>query len=175
MRPGTWADTLSRCEVVNESNTMRADRKPDERLSRVSRTLMGLALLGFAVTSSTGCRLCCDREDQAYSAYGGSWERTQRDSGRVGSLFDPGGARVGDVSPRDAGRDEIEARERVAPLGGVKSRGSDGDPTPEPPQLEKKSEEETEQEFQERLKRFQKEKMLNASIVPGEPSPPDFR
>ncbi|QEF99945.1 hypothetical protein Mal15_40120 [Stieleria maiorica] len=154
---------------------MRADRRRENRTRRVSRTLLGLSLLCCVVTTSTGCRLCCDREDQAYSAYGGIWERTQRNSGRVGSLFDPGGARTADVTPRDSAKDDLEARERVAPLGGVKSRGSDGDPLPEPVRPERKSDEETEQEFQERLRKFQEEKMLNAGIVPGEPAPPDFR
>ena len=46
-----------------------------------------------ALPVGSGCRICQDCEDLAYPAYGGAWERTIRDQGRVGSLFDPGGAR----------------------------------------------------------------------------------
>ncbi len=53
------------------------------------------------VAPSTGCRLCCDNEDLAYPAYGGAWQRTRRDSGRVGSLFDPAGARAATLVSRD--------------------------------------------------------------------------
>ena len=36
-------------------------------------------------------------------------------------------------------------------------------------------EEETEQEFQDRLKKLQQDNLLNTSIIPGEPMPPEFR
>lgn len=44
------------------------------------------------MASGFGCRVCqtCDE----YPAYGGSWQRTNRVSGRVGSVFDPAGAKV---------------------------------------------------------------------------------
>ncbi|QDS88156.1 hypothetical protein EC9_23430 [Rosistilla ulvae] len=49
--------------------------------------LVGLTLLG-------GCRICGSDDDCAYPAYGGSWERTNRNHGRVGSVFAPAGAKV---------------------------------------------------------------------------------
>lgn len=66
-----------------------------------------------------GCRICADCEDAAYPAYGGSWQRTIRETGRVGSLFDPAGAKAFDLASRDepAGADQLE-RERY------KARGS---------------------------------------------------
>lgn len=47
-----------------------------------------------------GCRLCADCDLDAYPSYGGAWQRTVRDSGRVGSIFDPGGSRAADLSER---------------------------------------------------------------------------
>lgn len=62
-------------------------------LTWVSGVLGILVLLG-------GCRLCADCDDEAYASYGGAWQRTHRDSGRVGSIFDPGGSRTSDLSER---------------------------------------------------------------------------
>ena len=36
-----------------------------------------------------------------YPAYGGSWQRTVRDSGRVGSIFDSAGGKVAELADRD--------------------------------------------------------------------------
>ncbi len=41
-----------------------------------------------------GCTLCPNCDPDAFAAYGGRWERTDRDHGRVGSLFTPAGAQV---------------------------------------------------------------------------------
>lgn len=62
-------------------------------LAWVIFTLCGVMLVG-------GCRLCADGDDHAYPSYGGAWQRTHRDSGRVGSIFDPGGSRASDLSER---------------------------------------------------------------------------
>lgn len=121
----------------------------------------------------TGCRLCCDLEDAAYSSYGGAWERTHRNSGRVGSLFDPAGAKSSQLVPRDSAADKSDARSRIAPLHEGESELPDAAPR-QSPEIEK-TEEETEQEFQERLRKFQQEKMLNAGVIPGDPTPPAFR
>ena len=48
-----------------------------------------------------GCRLCSDCEDMDYPAYGGSWQRTVRDTGRVGSIFDSAGGKVAELADRD--------------------------------------------------------------------------
>lgn len=55
----------------------------------------------FAATF-TGCTLCQDCGDLDYPTYGGAWQRTRRDSGRVGSIFDPAGARTATLSDRDS-------------------------------------------------------------------------
>jgi hypothetical protein len=41
-----------------------------------------------------GCTLCPNCDPDAFAAYGGRWERTDRDHGRVGSLFAPAGAQI---------------------------------------------------------------------------------
>ena len=66
----------------------------------IAKKLLLLALLvGLAPT--TGCRICAECEDLSYPAYGGAWQRTRRDGGRVGSIFDPGGARNSELVSRD--------------------------------------------------------------------------
>lgn len=60
-----------------------------------------------------GCRLCADCDDLDYPAYGGAWQRTRRDAGRVGSIFDPAGARASELVAReDPSRPDETARER---------------------------------------------------------------
>ncbi|MEM6472873.1 MAG: hypothetical protein AAF802_25150 [Planctomycetota bacterium] len=131
-----------------------------------SRWLLAAALL----VPASGCRLCCDLEDAAYPAFGGSWTRTSRDSGRVGSLADPGGA----LSPQNLTPkrvvDEQRAEERFRNAPPAEDRGGDGNDQlmPEP-----KRDSETEEEFQERKRRFEAE-MLNAGVILGRPAPPKF-
>lgn len=55
----------------------------------------------FAVFLFSGCALPSDCGDLDYPTYGGAWQRTRRDAGRVGSVFDPAGARLPTLSPRD--------------------------------------------------------------------------
>ena len=165
--------TQSHADVVTEIEAMKANQQLNHANHPVSRTIFGLLLTTALVTTSSGCRLCCDSEDVAYGAYGGAWERTHRDSGRVGSLFDPGGARVSNLSPRDSVEGAEDARSRILPPeDGMRDEPSE---TPREDSPEPKSESETDQEFQERLKKFQEERMLNASIILGAPTPPDQR
>ena len=84
--------------VVTETKVMRANHAPTTATDPVSRGLIGFLIVAAIVMTGSGCRLCCDSEDIAYPAYGGLWERTNRNSGRVGSLFDPGGARGGEMA-----------------------------------------------------------------------------
>ena len=65
-------------------------------------------LLLFVALLVSGCRICADCEDLAYPAYGGAWQRTIRDSGRVGSLFDPAGGRAAELVARDQPVDVVE-------------------------------------------------------------------
>ncbi len=55
----------------------------------------------LALVALGGCRLCQDCGDIDYPTYGGAWERTIRDRGRVGSVFDPAGAQSPKLSKRE--------------------------------------------------------------------------
>lgn len=67
---------------------------------QAKRTVITL-LIAATIGPMAGCRICSDCEDLAYPAYGGAWQRTSRESGRVGSIFDPGGARAAELVSRD--------------------------------------------------------------------------
>ncbi|TWU11192.1 hypothetical protein Pla52o_56300 [Novipirellula galeiformis] len=69
-------------------------------IASVTKTLLLLGIL-VGLAPATGCRICGDCEDLAYPAYGGVWQRTRRDEGRVGSLFDPAGVRASELVSRD--------------------------------------------------------------------------
>lgn len=68
--------------------------------------LLSLPILG----SSSGCTIPSASGDIDYPTYGGAWQRTRRDSGRVGSIFDPAGARTATMSPRDLPEGDEQAR-----------------------------------------------------------------
>jgi hypothetical protein len=74
--------------------------------SKLHAIAVALILLGGSTL--TGCTLCQDCGDLDYPTYGGAWERTRRDSGRVGSIFDPAGARTAKLADRDAEPDTDE-------------------------------------------------------------------
>ena len=59
---------------------------------RIRSALSFVACLGLIFVG--GCRVCDSCDDCAYPTYGGSWERTNRNHGRVGSVFAPAGAKV---------------------------------------------------------------------------------
>jgi len=149
-----------------------------DRLTAWTVVILTTVLLGGV----SGCRLCCDGEDIAYPAYGGVWERTERNSGRVGSLYDPAGARAASLADRNAPADNDEARSNIIPPGRLDEELLNEPPVePVPEDMpQPRSEEESDEEFQERLKEFQKRKkqeddaMLNTMIIPGTPLPPRF-
>lgn len=62
---------------------------------------VSIVALSFFVLPFGGCRICLDTHDLDYPTYGGAWQRTQRDTGRVGSVFDPGGAKVAALVERE--------------------------------------------------------------------------
>lgn len=43
------------------------------------------------VAAMSGCAMCGSPFDYSYAAHGGLWDREDRESGRVGSAFDPAG------------------------------------------------------------------------------------
>lgn len=80
--------------------------------------IFGGLLLSLAC--GAGCSICASPDLEAYPATGGLWQRTDRDHGRVGSVFAPAGYRVDpvvgsaeeDLEPAgegDADREESQA------------------------------------------------------------------
>lgn len=102
---------------------------------RTASAVFSLILLVTLVLPSTGCRFCTDCGMDAYPAYGGAWERTLRETGRVGSVFDPGGVRVSDIEPRT---DPETADRRIR----GRTRYEDGDTADSGEDRQKKSDDE---------------------------------
>ena len=141
-------------------------------------------LLTVTLGSSLGCRLCCDGEDIAYPAYGGVWERTLRNEGRVGSLYAPAGARTAELTDRNQPADNEDTRSNIIPPQRLEDESDDDAPAVPVPEddVPPRSEGETDEEFRQRLERFQQEQLerqddepLNAMIILGEPQPPSVR
>ena len=60
----------------------------------MKRLLNAAACLSLLV-ASMGCAICQGPDDYSYPAYGGRWQRMDRQHGRVGSRFTPeAGTRV---------------------------------------------------------------------------------
>ena len=55
---------------------------------------LSACLLLSLVASASGCAICCSPFDEAYSGYGGRWQRDDMYHGRVGSAFAPAGGPV---------------------------------------------------------------------------------
>lgn len=55
---------------------------------RFARLLTLVAVISTPFLS--GCSTCCSTDDYNYPTYGGKWERTDRQYGRVGSIFTDG-------------------------------------------------------------------------------------
>jgi hypothetical protein len=90
---------------------------------------IAVALLAVGLIPLSGCRICADCEDLAYPAYGGAWQRTQRYSGRVGSIFDPAGAQAPNLVNRDQPPtpDELERAKQEARDSGLDDFDRPGD------------------------------------------------
>lgn len=50
---------------------------------------LAMILICSPLAALAGCAMCCAPFDYAYPTYGGKWQRTDREHGRVGSLFTP--------------------------------------------------------------------------------------
>lgn len=148
----------------------------------VSSLLCIAALLPLA-----GCRICADCDEAAYAAYGGSWQRTVRDSGRVGSIFDPAGGLAPELSSRDTpmNPDELE-RERQDALDKEETdpdrmesyeRPDSSDeevPKDKADELRQRKLEDIEEEQEEEL-RMKELDDINVRVFPGQPMPPELR
>jgi len=82
-------------------------------------------MVSFAI-ALTGCTLCQDCGDLEYPTYGGAWQRTRRDSGRVGSIFDPAGARTATLSERDSDREDSSFRTDAPAGSGLPAGDAEG-------------------------------------------------
>lgn len=110
----------------------------------------GQVSVALLLTSSLGCRICATCDENAYASYGGAWQRTLRDDGRVGSLFAPAGARESQLVERESPPrpDELE-RARAA-------ESEAAEPAPIPFEFEeRRSPEEIEAERERRRERLE--------------------
>ncbi|MEE2935435.1 MAG: hypothetical protein VYA84_05510 [Planctomycetota bacterium] len=76
--------------------------------SNEKSAVMTVILLVGGLFPLGGCRICTDCEDLAYPAYGGSWQRTLRNEGRVGSVFAPAGGKTSKLIDRDVPPDTVD-------------------------------------------------------------------
>ncbi|MGB7344843.1 MAG: hypothetical protein WBD20_11550 [Pirellulaceae bacterium] len=137
----------------------------------------------------TGCRICASSEDLAYPSYGGAWQRTVRDSGRVASLFDPAGAKSSELVSRDNAvtQDELERRRRDNEStnddkssdedlpdgdsqGTSPENGSGNDDTPN---LD--PDEDLDPELRRRMEELRDQDLDDVKIIPGDALPPMLR
>ncbi|MCM2369304.1 hypothetical protein [Aporhodopirellula aestuarii] len=106
------------------SSRMIPSRHPSRRVNLCFTLVAVIAMPCVSLVG--GCRLCADCDLESYPSYGGVWQRTLRDSGRVGSIFDPGGSRAADLSARvDA--DDADARRQQGMRSGGDDEMSDGE------------------------------------------------
>lgn len=145
----TWADDPPKDRFRFPKNSKLTMNAP--RIATAVLTIL------WALTS-LGCRICADCDLDSYPAYGGAWERTLRDSGRVGSVFDPGGVRAASLTPR-TDPEEADARlRRDEPSTREEEKQQEGDlerQFRENQESGRQSEAEAEQEFREMEQRFE--------------------
>ncbi|NND96303.1 MAG: hypothetical protein HKN47_03110 [Pirellulaceae bacterium] len=162
-------------------------------LSVAARCLIVATLL-FAVGILSGCRLCDTSEDLAYPAYGGAWQRTVRDSGRVGSLFDPAGARASELVSREAPitADELERSRREEEDKADRPSDETDDEDPESsasddpmdlgpdqndgtPNLDPSDDSPSDPELEDRKRKLRDQDLEDIKIIPGDALPPLMR
>lgn len=145
--------------------------------SRIRTAALAIAL--SSPFAAVGCTLPSDQGDIHYPTFGGAWQRTRPDSGRVGSVFDPAGGRLPTLSPKSPPR--MEETERTAgdgilsvPPGSAPNRGKTPDrdrQLGEPKRLDE-SASPSDRLDSERLRKLELDEI---SIERGEPAPPDLQ
>ena len=137
------------------------------------RFWIAAGLLLVLLLPSGGCRICAQCDDLDYPAYGGAWQRTRRDGGRVGSVFDPAGAKTAELVPREA-PDKPDERQRQQ-----RSESPSDDPSmqdeDEADRDRQADPDETDlKEEMERLRNLTPDD-IDVKVIPGEPVPPVLR
>jgi hypothetical protein len=140
------------------------------------------AALAVALSSpfaAVGCTLTSDQGDMDYPTFGGAWQRTRPDSGRVGSIFDPAGARLATLSPKSPPRMEENERSAGESIPSVppenlpgKSKAPDKGRQPRDPEQPDNSASPSDRLGSERLRKLE---LHQTGIEPGEPAPPDLQ
>ena len=148
-------------------------------------TILTAACFGFVPVA--GCRICADCEDLAYPAYGGAWQRTNRDSGRVGSVFDPAGGKAPELVDRDdpLSADTMERKRQIERGGGYKELsplddGGKSEEAEEPgvdPGNELRNRKLEDIPESEREEELRKKNLgdINVRLIPAPPEPSELR
>ena len=144
---------------------------------RVLQTTAITILVLASVTPTIGCRICQDTEDIAYPAYGGAWERTLRDRGRVGSLFEPAGARAATLINKEQppAPDEIErTRQAEEDDGSSDDPNEDTDPFADDDSMDSDadSDDDVDEKLERRREQLQELNLQDIQVIPGAPLPP---
>jgi hypothetical protein len=132
-----------------------------------SATFAILALV-VGVLPLGGCRICANCDDLAYPAYGGAWERTNREQGRVGSMFDPGGARSAKLVSRETPQDPDEIERQRQQESGEKSTDVEKQREQEKRELEKEKEQSQDDDKDPEKKDDLRDQKLDDIEVEGE-------
>jgi len=153
------------------------------------RFSIAAGLLLVMLVPSGGCRICAQCDDLDYPAYGGAWQRTRRDGGRVGSVFDPAGAKTAELVPREAPEkpDERQRQQRSESQSDDPSMQdqyeADRDRQVDPDRLDlqekmdqlRNKELEDIKEDREQELRNRTPDDIDVRVIPGEPVPPALR
>ena len=160
------------------------------KLTRVTASLRQIFVVVFLAVSPLwlgGCRICADCEDMNYPAFGGSWQRTNPSVGRVGSVFDPGGAKASSLVSRDTPpKPDALERERLDTQGDKLP-----DPDREDPGAEDEPQNQDERDFDSKADELrnlelddidtddagdlQNKTLDQIRLIPGKPAPPTIR
>jgi hypothetical protein len=169
---------LQPCDHSSDTRFDAATRRLSADLCGVARyvaEVVRIAALAAGIIGGgmiAGCTIPSDCGDLDYPTYGGAWQRTRRDSGRVGSVFDPAGARAATLSPRELPETDGEtrsARDSILSSPPDALRSPDGTPRADDDPLRQPSP--SDRMNPDRLRGLQLE---DINIQRGSPSPPDL-
>jgi hypothetical protein len=95
---------VSACRTIQASIPRSPDLLLDAtvlsyRKGDVAMRVAQLLVLAGVVPLFAGCTMCSSCDDYNYSAFGGAWQRTDMQHGRVGSAFTAAGVKVLDTGP----------------------------------------------------------------------------